>query len=100
VLALISITDWIILALLAILVLLVWATRLALARVEARLGRLESRLQSAPSQSTASDSDEGSGSAYEQFLAEDPQRLAMPKSEQFAAYRQWRREKGMNWSNS
>ncbi len=31
------------------------------------------------------------------FLAEDPSRQDLPKKEQFAAFRRWREEKGMNW---
>lgn len=31
------------------------------------------------------------------FLAEDPSRRNLPKKEQFAAFRRWREEKGMNW---
>lgn len=38
--------------------------------------------------------------AFEAFLSEEPARREMTKGEQFAAYRQWRNEKGMNWSNS
>lgn len=33
------------------------------------------------------------------FLAEDPTREQLPKKEQFAAFRRWREEKGMNWKN-
>lgn len=40
------------------------------------------------------------GGAFEAFLEEDPAREQMSKSEQFAAYRQWRHEKGMNWGGS
>ena len=40
------------------------------------------------------------GGAFETFLNEDPSRRELPKREQFAAYRQWRQERGMNWSNS
>lgn len=38
------------------------------------------------------------GGAFDEFLREDPARRRMVKSEQFAAYRQWRQDKGMNWS--
>jgi hypothetical protein len=31
------------------------------------------------------------------FLAEDPARGQLPKKEQFAAFRRWREEKGLNW---
>lgn len=33
------------------------------------------------------------------FLAEDPARGELPKKEQFAAFRRWREEKGLNWKN-
>jgi hypothetical protein len=32
------------------------------------------------------------------FLQEDPARRQLTKSEQFSAYRRWRRDKGLNWS--
>ncbi|MCX6874175.1 MAG: hypothetical protein NTW21_10260 [Verrucomicrobia bacterium] len=38
------------------------------------------------------------GRAFETFLGEDPARRKLPKSEQFSAYRRWRREHGLNWS--
>lgn len=41
-----------------------------------------------------------SGGAFEMFLGEDPSRRDLPKGEQFAQYRKWRQEKGLNWSNS
>ena len=31
------------------------------------------------------------------FLSEDSQRRQLPKREQFAAFRAWRKEKGLNW---
>lgn len=40
------------------------------------------------------------GGAFELFLNEDPARRDLPKGEQFSAFRRWRQEKGMNWSNS
>lgn len=40
------------------------------------------------------------GGAFEAFLSEDPSRRALTKGEQSAAYRKWRQQKGMNWSNS
>jgi hypothetical protein len=36
---------------------------------------------------------------FASFLAEDPARGQLPKKEQFAAFRRWREEKGMNWKN-
>jgi hypothetical protein len=37
------------------------------------------------------------GTPFEEFLKEDPNRQALPKKEQFKAYRKWRSEKGLNW---
>lgn len=37
---------------------------------------------------------------FERFLAEDEARRRLTKAEQFTAYRRWRQEKGMNWTNS
>lgn len=38
-----------------------------------------------------------SAGAFEAFLAEDPARRELPKKDQFAAFRRWRAEKGLNW---
>ena len=40
------------------------------------------------------------GGAFEAFLNEDPSRRELSKNEQFKAYRKWRQENGLNWSNS
>lgn len=37
------------------------------------------------------------GTPFEEFLNEDPARRALSKKEQFAAYRDWRSQKGLNW---
>lgn len=42
--------------------------------------------------------DASMGGAFEGFLDEEPGRRALPKGEQFAAYRKWRQEKGLNWT--
>lgn len=39
-----------------------------------------------------------SGTHFEEFLNEDPERRRLVKKEQFKAYRAWRSEKGLNWS--
>jgi len=36
---------------------------------------------------------------FASFLAEDPARRELPKKEQFAEFRRWREEKGLNWKN-
>jgi hypothetical protein len=38
-----------------------------------------------------------SGTPFEEFLNEDPSRRSLGKKEQFAAYRDWRSQKGLNW---
>jgi hypothetical protein len=38
-----------------------------------------------------------SGTPFEEFLNEDPTRQSLSKKEQFAAYRDWRSQKGLNW---
>ncbi len=35
--------------------------------------------------------------AFGKFLGEHPELLALKKSEQFAAFRAWRKEQGLNW---
>lgn len=48
----------------------------------------------------AAEVEANSGGVFENFLSEDPSRRNLSKKEQAAAYRKWRQEKGMNWSNS
>lgn len=72
-------------------------------RISWRLSRMETRasLSSSNPQPTApvpSKAETAPGGAFEAFLAADPSRRDLPKGEQFSAYRQWRHDKGMNWS--
>lgn len=74
-------------------------------RISSRVHRIEILLlhtvgQAEPVNGTPSDAETSAGGAFEMFLSEDPQRRSLPKAEKFAAYRQWRNEKGLNWSNS
>ena len=74
-------------------------------RIFGRLSRIESLLiqntsRQESSESSPSAAETSPGGAFEAFLSEDPARREMTKGEQFTAYRQWRQEKGMNWSNS
>jgi len=83
---------------------LVFLVILAL-QIAGSLGRIERQasLDQADSQVSASApslAETSPGGAFEAFLSEDPTRRQMSKGEQFAAFRQWRSEKGMNWSNS
>jgi len=38
------------------------------------------------------------GTHFEEFLNEDRERRKLTKKEKFKAYREWRKEKGLNWS--
>lgn len=69
-----------------------------LRRIEAQLVEAGARQESADSPPTQAET--SAGGAFEAFLKEDPARRKMPKSEQFAQYRRWRQENGMNWTNS
>ena len=85
--------------LLLLLLLLTWWLCLRLGRIERILAALASRAE--PSSNTQPPAIETQpGGAFEAFLLEDPERRKLPKGEQFAAYRRWRQEKGLNWSNS
>ena len=67
----------------------------------ARMMRHLSELDHRSGESSATDETEPrqeSSSAYDTFLSEDPQRLALPKKERFRLYRIWRQEKGLNWT--
>jgi hypothetical protein len=84
--------------LLVLTLFLVWRVLSRLKRIERQLEHISRQpepVQAAPSQAETSP-----GGAFEAFLAEDPERRNLPKGEQFSAYRRWRQEKGMNWSNS
>lgn len=80
-----------------ILVMTFWLSR-RLSRIESLLVQNTSHPESAESAPSAAET--SSGGAFEAFLSEDPARRELPKAEQFSAYRQWRQEKGLNWSNS
>lgn len=40
------------------------------------------------------------GGQFERFLNEDPARKLLTKKEQSTAFRKWRQQQGMNWTNS
>jgi hypothetical protein len=85
-------------AFLALLLMLSWRISRQLARIERQLTGLASR--SDTETNPLSQSETQTGGAFENFLGEDPARRLLPKAEQFAAYRKWRQEKGLNWSGS
>lgn len=85
----------------ACLALLVLALLLVF-RVLGRLRRMEELLAAAVRGDDAGEgpsvAETSPGGAFEAFLKEDPAHRQGTKAEQFAAYRDWRRQKGMNWS--
>lgn len=82
--------------LLVLVLLLVLRISSRLSRMETQAGLSSSRAE--PAGQAPSKAETSPGGAFEAFLAEDPSRRDLPKGEQFSAYRQWRHEKGMNWS--
>ncbi len=83
---------------------LLFLVLLAIYSVSNRLGRVErllavkSEAKSSPEPISAAEA--APGGPFEAFLDEDASRRSLTKKEQSAAYRKWRQEKGMNWSNS
>ena len=77
---------------------------LAIYSVSGRLGRVE-RLLAAKNETKSAHEPENAievapGGPFEAFLEEDASRRLLTKKEQSAAYRKWRQQNGMNWSNS
>jgi len=75
---------------------------IAVLRLSGRVSRLF-RLIAEPAPSVSpelADRKEATGEQkkwFAEFLEEDPSRRDLPKKEQFAAFRQWREERGLNW---
>ena len=85
-------------ALYSIIVLLVLIL-VALVRVGSKLGGIARRLTPAEFTPLEKDSapESGRDGAFAKFLGERPELLVLKKSEQFAAFRKWRKEQGLNW---
>jgi hypothetical protein len=77
--------------------LMFWIAR-RLSRIERLIARDHGPLEVVEHATSSAES--STGGAFEVFLSEDLERRALTKGEQFAAYRQWRQKKGMNWSSS
>jgi len=84
------------LGLLVLLIFVSWNISRRLARIERRLAPWQASSDPTP----PSAAETSAGGAFEAFLSEDPARRNLPKGEQFAAYRKWRQEKGLNWSGA
>ena len=95
----VSVVEWVMVAAIAIMLILIVSLRVALAGLQLQVRQLQKALEDKPMRASDADEETRKESAFDQFLAEDSERLALSKSEQFAAYREWRKEKGMNWSS-
>lgn len=81
-----------------LLMLIVWQA----SRILTRLKRLDAPVPKSSSVRKRSGSEgaakeTGAGGMFESFLQEDPSRGALTKREQSAAFRKWRKDKGLNW---
>lgn len=90
------------LVLLLVILVLIFKVSERLGRIESWISRSDALKESSPAVSDTAPSvaETSPGGPFEEFLAEDPERLNLTKKEQFSAYRQWRQKKGLNWSNS
>jgi hypothetical protein len=70
----------------------------SLHRIQKRLGESQSHARGPELPPSAAET--SAGGAFESFLSEDPARRKLTKAEQFAEYRKWRHENGLNWTNS
>ncbi|HSP43075.1 MAG TPA: hypothetical protein VLO11_09405 [Luteolibacter sp.] len=88
-----------ILAVCLLVLLLMQAGRILsrLAGIEARLSNVSSPAE--PSGDDAAAVEPSPGGLFESFLEENPSRRELPKNEQFAAFRKWRKDKGLSWSS-
>ncbi len=86
--------------LLFFVLLLLMGIRSSLGKLERSFAAKKPEAAPATQPSPARPADATAGSAFDAFLKEDPSRLELSKKEQSAAYRKWRQEHGMNWTNS
>ena len=99
----IPVTLWIVLG--SIIVLLVFVL-VGQMRLGSRLRRIEYQISDKSSSSEGESHATGDrrsenheqNKLFNEFLEEEPERMLLAKKEQFAAFRKWRNEKGLNWS--
>lgn len=89
-----------------LLILVLVALRISgrVARIERLMAREASGEAEPPLEVAGGRSDPAQGSEaqrkeFEQFLKEDESRCKLPKKEQFAAFRAWRKERGLTWGS-
>lgn len=89
--------------LLIALVLMVGMVWIVVTRIVARMRRLEDLLGGVTEEkedlaTTKKDLRRIARSEFDQFLEEDGKRRLLKKSEQAAAFREWRRQRGITWN--
>lgn len=89
---------WSCAGLLVLVLLLIFQISGRLSRIERHVAQDGSHPETAGQAPSAAET--SPGGAFETFLNDDPGRRELTKGEQFKAYRRWRQENGMNWSNS
>jgi hypothetical protein len=87
-----------------LLVLLLVALRISgrLGRIERLLAREATGEAESPLEVVGRSDPQGSEAQrqeFEEFLEEDKSRRKLPKKEQFAAYRAWRKQRGLTWGS-
>jgi hypothetical protein len=83
-----------------LIVVMLW---IVMTRMVARMRRLEDLLGGVAEEkeepaTTKKDLRRIARSEFDQFLEEDGKRRMLKKSEQAAAFREWRRERGLTWN--
>lgn len=98
----VPVTLLVLMGIMTLLVLMVWMGQFG---ISARLRRIEYHLRQMAVQDGAETPALGERKAetklqkrlFQEYLDEDPYRRRLPKREQFAGFRKWRSEKGLNW---
>lgn len=100
-----TILSYVVVALLLLIFIVLlrinWKISSALQQVKGQPSRSERSIppEDLPEQTPSPSIEVGPGTPFEEFLNEDPAHRALPKKDQFKAYRTWRAAKGLNWSN-
>ncbi|MCW1925525.1 hypothetical protein OKA05_23405 [Luteolibacter arcticus] len=94
--------PWFLPTVLGTVVFLQLVLLIAVLRLSARVSRLFRLIASPVPAATQelADRKEATGEQkkwFAEFLEEDPSRRDLPKKEQFANFRQWREDRGLNW---
>lgn len=87
-----------------IIIALLFFCLLTLMVIVNRLGCINAALRSRSDSGQASATSDGrsrgtSSGAFVKFMAERPELAELSKSEQFAAFRKWRKDQGLNWES-